>query len=179
MSRIALVVLCSAVVAAGLPGDMSLGAWASAPASPAGYKLQESIRVPVLGAAGVSSRRPLLAGTLYVVRVTGTLYVGVGALGPGFGDAEYAYYASGQFIDKCRDGTDLGVAIDDPNVMPGHVKKPHWGAYRQSHVYGARLRGSGERIVVDYHDCNYADNKPSVRTPGTGPLTVWLYAPVG
>jgi hypothetical protein len=175
MKRIALVVLVAAV---GASSTTSLGARASAPAAPAGYELQESIRVPVLGAAGVSSRRPLAAGKTYVVRVTGTLYVGVGALGPGFGDAEYAYYASGQFIDKCRDGTDLGVAIDDTNVTPGHVKKPHWGAYRQTHVYTARLRGTGQKIVVDYHDCNYGDNKPSVRTPGTGPLTVWIYAPV-
>jgi hypothetical protein len=148
------------------------------PAPPQGYKLQESMLVPVMNAGGVTSRKPLLAGKTYVLRVTGTLYVGVGALGPGFGDAEYGFYKSGQVIDKCRDGVDLGVGINDTSVSPGHAKRPRWGAYRANHLYTQRIPGTGARLDVDYHDCFYPDNRPNLHSPGTGGLKLWIYAPL-
>jgi hypothetical protein len=134
--------------------------------------------VPVMNARGVTSRKPLLAGKTYVLRVTGTLYVGVGVLGPGFGDAEYGFYKSGQVIDKCRDGVDLGVGVNDTSVSPGHAKRPRWGAYRPTHVYDERFSGTGARLVVDYHDCFYPDNRPNLQQSGTGRLKLWIYASV-
>jgi hypothetical protein len=105
--------------------------------------------------------------------------VGVGVYGDGFADGEYVFYRSGQVIDGCRDGVDLGVALDDTNVAPGHVKQPHWGSYHRSHVYSRSLTGTGAPVRVDYHDCNYSDNRPNRQWPGTGHLTLWVYAHSG
>ena len=157
--------------------DVSFRANAIAP--PHGYKLQQRIVVPGLNPGGVASRAPLSAGKLYLLRVTGTFFTGLG-VGPGFGDAEYIFNPhNGHVIDRCKDGTDLGVGINDTNISPGRAKTPHWGSFRRSHVYTQRFPGTGTRIRVDYHDCGYGDNRPHTQQPGTGPLTLWIYAPTG
>jgi hypothetical protein len=111
--------------------------------------------------------------------MTGTFFVGVGFYGPGYGDAEYGFYKSGQVIDRCRNGVDLGVGINDTDVSPGHAKRPHWGAYEASHVYSRSFTGTGAPIQVDYHDCNYPDNEPARQWQPTGRLTLSIYHALG
>jgi hypothetical protein len=148
------------------------------PPPPKGYKLQQSILVPLMNAGGVKTQEPLAAGKVYVLRVTGTFYEGAGFYGRGYGDAEYGFYKSGQVIDKCRNGVDLGVGINDTTVLPGHVKALHWGTYHANHVYSRPFTGTGIPIQVDYHDCAYPDNRPAVQWPGTGRVMLWIYAPI-
>jgi hypothetical protein len=167
--------VAGASLAAAVPAGAKVAA--GAPAAPAGYTLFERMPIPVLGAGGAMTPKPLAAGTAYLLRITGTFYEGVGFYGRGYGDAEYGFYMSGQVIDKCRNGVDLGVGINDTNVAPGHVKRPHWGTYRANHVYSGSFTGTGAAIRVGYHDCAYPDNRPALQWPGTGPLTLWIYAP--
>jgi hypothetical protein len=147
-------------------------------APPKGYRLQERLVIPALNAAGARSRSPLRSGEVYLVRVTGTVFTAEGT-GPGFGDAEYVFRPDDTaVIDRCRDGTDLGVAINDTNISPDHTKQPRWGAFRRTHVYSRQFRGTGATILVDYHDCGYGDNRARIQQPGTKPLTLSIYAPV-
>ena len=111
--------------------------------------------------------------------MTGTIFTGEGS-GPGFGDAEYVFSKHNRHvIDGCWSGVDLGVGINDTDISPGHVKTPHWGRLRLTHVYTQRFAGTGATIAVDYHDCYYGDNRPNVHQPGTGRLRLWIYAPSG
>jgi hypothetical protein len=168
-----------AAIAVGGQAEAGLRAASAPPAPPKGYKLQERLLIPVMAAAGVETRKPLAAGRRYLLRVTGTFFEGVGFYGPGYGDAEYGFYKTGQVIDGCRNGVDLGVGINDTNVSPGHRKRPRWGRYHANHVYSRSLTGAGARIRVDYHDCAYPDNRPSTQWPGTPRLTLWVYARAG
>jgi len=168
------VLVCAVAIVAVARAEARVVAGAP-PGPPTGYKLQERLPIPVLSPAGIETRQ-LAAGRRYILRVTGTFFEGVGFYGPGYGDAEYGFYKTGQVIDRCRNGVDLGAGINDMNVSPGHVKKPRWGAYHASHVYSRAFTGTGTRLRIDYHDCAYPDNRPARQWQGTGRLTLWIYA---
>jgi len=169
--------VAGAAIAAVGQAEVHLALGQPVPTPPKGYTLQERLLIPVMAPAGRETRKPLAPSRQYILRVTGTFFEGIGFYGPGYGDAEYGFYKTGQVIDRCRNGVDLGVGIDDTNVSLGHLKQPHWGIYRASHVYSRSVIGTGARIRVDYHDCAYPDNRPAQQWPGTTPLTLWVYAP--
>ena len=137
------------------------GSLAEASDRPAGYVLQETISVPVDGSSVRST--PLAAGANYKIRASGTFTVG--GNGDGRGDAEYANFIDppGSLQDVCGLGSfgeDLGLGIDD--AVNDSRKSPYWGSYSPTHEYTTGVGGTGASISLNYHDCNYADNRGSL-----------------
>jgi hypothetical protein len=121
--------------------------------------------VPVDGRT-VTSATTLVRGRLYILRASGTFYIGAALP---IGDAEYAYnpttYALQQHCGSVPSGVALGLGVDDP--APQSVKVPFWGPFNLAHVYTIGFIGRGAPIRLTYHDCYYPDN--------VGALTVRIY----
>ena len=66
----------------------------------------ETLTMPTNGTT-VMSKRPLVKGRVYTITVRGTYDMG----GAG-ADAGYLFKSNGAF-DKCSEGSDIGVAIND------------------------------------------------------------------
>jgi hypothetical protein len=145
------------------------------PQIPAGYRFAGTVVVPIASSRPAVSGFPLRAGVTYLIRVSGTFFTGAA-----LADAEYFFggpVKRPQDFDRSRGNVDYGVAIDDPSLAPGHRKRPFWGKLSSSHVYWARYLGKGRPIRIGVHDAVLEDNVPLPRVPGTGPLTLRVYAP--
>lgn len=144
-----------------------------------GYTLQETVLVPVTGAAA-SSQTTLLQGVDYQLKAVGTAQVQV-PIFFGFGafyrqaDAEYAFDSSFFLFflaaNSCfsEGRVDIGLAVN--NSANGASKTPFWGAYNSAHTYTAKFTGAGAPISINYHNCQYAGSH--------GLLTVQIFRPMG
>ena len=133
--------------------------------------LLETLSVPTDGNS-VNSSTVLLAGTDYIVSVSGTFQVG--GPGDGLADAEYADFSDppNSLLDFTGSGIDLGVSIDGNNT--------DWGAYASDHVYSILLSGNNSTIAIRYLDENYLDNTGNLTltissSPVPVPPAAWLF----
>ena len=140
-----------------------------------GYTLQEIVLVPVTGTT-VSSLSTLVKEVHYKLRAMGTATVIVPGFGVTYqkGDAEFGFgQPAFPFLNdrasNCFGGTDVGLAINDPNNSD--QKNPFWGNYNTRHVYTVDFTGLGAPISMNYHDCGYGRNH--------GVLTVEIFRPMG
>ena len=113
-----------------------------------------TVTVPTDGTS-VSSAS-LTRGVAYKVTVTGTFTIG--GAGDQLGDAEYANFSDPptSLADKCPDGVDFGLAIDDQKVDA--QRSPRWGGYQPDHTYSITYYGGGRPAVFSYQDCDPAGN---------------------
>jgi hypothetical protein len=140
-----------------------------------GYTTQESVLVPVTGAA-VSSQFPLLQGVTYKLRAAGVAQVEIpGLLGTyTLADAEYASEFSGLFglpqVNMCPfTNIAIGLAVNDPTI--GTTKTPSWGVYNSAHIYTVSFTGTGAPISINYHNCSFGASQ--------GALIVQILRPMG
>jgi hypothetical protein len=132
----------------------------------------ETVMVPAREKVAVHSTLVGEAGKIYLLQAAGEVQVG----GPGhMGDGEFHdYKADGRGYNEGEEGVDFGVGVDEPVIGLGHDPRARkWGPYRRDHTYYMLYAGTGQPIVLNYHDTG---GKSGVYKDNAGSLPVRIFS---